>query len=229
MRTASVRSPRRTRKQSNGPGTAPMAFCRNRRRAATSSSFVTATPRIVSECPPRYLVAEWNTTSAPSSRGRWRAGEAKVLSTTRSGAATTRLGGDRRSSRATAAMSVTLSSGLDGVSNQTRRVALRQRLPTARPVRTRGPRTGPPPPRQAGGRARGSGTCRRTRRHRPGSPRRWRRAGPALTSSRNPTRRRSRGARPRGPRPRARVAPAWGSAVRAYSYPARGRPTPSWA
>ena len=44
IRRASVRSPRRTRKQSNGPGTAPIAFWRNRRRSATSSSRVTATP-----------------------------------------------------------------------------------------------------------------------------------------------------------------------------------------
>ena len=124
MRSASVRSPRSTRKQSNGPGTAPIAFCRNRRRAATSSSFVTATPRIVSECPPRYLVAEWNTTSAPSSSGRWRAGEANVLSMTRSGARATRLGGELADRpRRPSAMSVTLSSGLDGVSSQTRRVA----------------------------------------------------------------------------------------------------------
>ena len=44
----SVRSPRRTRKQSSGPGTPPIAFWRNRSRSAIASSFVTATPRIVS-------------------------------------------------------------------------------------------------------------------------------------------------------------------------------------
>src|SRR5258705_338619 len=71
----SVRRPRRTRKQSSGPGTAPIAFWRKWRRSARASSRVTAIPRIVSECPPRYFVAEWKTMSAPSSSGFWRAGE----------------------------------------------------------------------------------------------------------------------------------------------------------
>jgi len=39
----------------------------------------------VSEWPARYLVAEWNTMSAPSSNGRWSAGDANVLSTTTRG------------------------------------------------------------------------------------------------------------------------------------------------
>ena len=65
----SVRSPRRTRKQSSGPGTPPIAFWRNRSRSATASSLVTATPTTVSEWPARYFVAEWNTMSAPSSSG----------------------------------------------------------------------------------------------------------------------------------------------------------------
>ena len=84
-RRASVRSPRRTRKQSNGPGTAPIAFWRNRSRSARSSRSVTAIPLTVSEWPARYFVAEWNTMSAPSASGRWMAGEANVLSTTSSG------------------------------------------------------------------------------------------------------------------------------------------------
>jgi hypothetical protein len=39
-------------------------------------------PPITSECPPRYFVVEWTTTSAPSSSGLWRYGVANVLSTT---------------------------------------------------------------------------------------------------------------------------------------------------
>ena len=78
----SVRRPRSARKQSNGPGTAPIAFWRNRSRSATAGSRVTATPRTVSLWPARYFVAEWKTMSAPRSSGRWSAGEANVLSTT---------------------------------------------------------------------------------------------------------------------------------------------------
>ena len=51
--------PRSTRKQSKGPGTAPIAFWRNRRRSARSSRSVASTPLTVSEWPPRYFVAEW--------------------------------------------------------------------------------------------------------------------------------------------------------------------------
>ena len=59
MRSARVRRPRRTRKQSNGPGTAPMAFCRNPRRSWRSARDVARTPLTTSEWPARYLVAEW--------------------------------------------------------------------------------------------------------------------------------------------------------------------------
>ncbi len=110
------------RKQSNGPGTPPIAFCRKRSRSATASLDVTAIPRIASEWPPRYLVAEWNTMSAPSSSGRWSAGDANVLSTTIRGGAWPAWAARSRTRAAEAAMSVTLSSGFDGDSNQTRRV-----------------------------------------------------------------------------------------------------------
>src|SRR3954470_24922653 len=62
-----------------------------------------------------YLVVECSTTSAPSDKGRWSTGEAKVLSTT------------TRTERALAiaqiaAISANLSVGLVGVSNHTKRV-----------------------------------------------------------------------------------------------------------
>jgi hypothetical protein len=43
----------------------------------------TITPPITVPCPPRYLVAEWTTMSAPCSNGRMRYGVAIVLSTMR--------------------------------------------------------------------------------------------------------------------------------------------------
>src|SRR5919204_570970 len=52
------------------------------RRRFLSSSVVHATPPIRSWWPPMYLVAEWITTSKPSSAGVHRYGEANVLSTT---------------------------------------------------------------------------------------------------------------------------------------------------
>lgn len=58
-----------------------------------------------------YLVVEWTTTSAPSSSGRWRYGEAKVLSTTSSAPAS-------RATEASTAMSAMPSSGFVGVSTQ---------------------------------------------------------------------------------------------------------------
>ena len=74
MRRWSVRKPRRARKQSSGPGTPPIAFCRKRSRSAMASSLVTTMPPSVSECPARYFVDEWNVMSAPSSSGRCKAG-----------------------------------------------------------------------------------------------------------------------------------------------------------
>ena len=61
--------------------------------------------------------------SAPSSSGRWSAGDANVLSMTSSGRARPACAARSREDRPpTAAMSVTLSSGFDGVSSQTSRV-----------------------------------------------------------------------------------------------------------
>src|SRR5829696_7303913 len=47
----------------------------------SSLAAVTTRPAIESQCPPRYLVAECNTISAPSKSGFCKAGEANVLST----------------------------------------------------------------------------------------------------------------------------------------------------
>ena len=115
MRTESVFSPRRTSQESNGPGTAPSEFWRKRSCSASPSSDVAAKPPTRSEWPPRYLVVECTTRSAPSSSGRCSAGDAKVLSTTRIAPA-------ECAALAAAAMSTTFSSGLVGVSIQTRAV-----------------------------------------------------------------------------------------------------------
>src|SRR5437660_8449166 len=71
-------------------------------------------PPTTSECPPRYLVVECTTKSAPCSSGRWLTGVAKVLSTATSAP-------PRRAT--TPATSTTLSSGLVGLSTQIRRVS----------------------------------------------------------------------------------------------------------
>ena len=118
MRTASVLMPRSTRKQSKGPGTAPAAFWTKASASARAGSSTATKPPRTSEWPPRYLVVEWTTASAPSSRGRWRNGVANVLSTT------------HHAFRwwakvATAAMSAMASIGLVGVSTHTRRVSSR--------------------------------------------------------------------------------------------------------
>src|SRR5215207_1034645 len=121
-RSARVRSPRWTRKQSSGPGTAPTEFWTKRIRSCSSASRAIAAPPTTSEWPPRYLVVEWTTAVAPSSSGRWTIGVAKVLSTTTVAppAAST-----------TAEMSITLSSGLVGVSTHTMRVSGRIAARTA--------------------------------------------------------------------------------------------------
>src|SRR5437763_604396 len=58
MRTASVFTPRSTREQSNGDGSAPAAICTKRMPSASASSDVATNPPTTSECPPRYLVDE---------------------------------------------------------------------------------------------------------------------------------------------------------------------------
>ena len=72
MRTANVLMPRRTRKQSNGPGTAPVAFWRKAILSATASFEVATKPPTTSLCPLRYLVVECTTISAPWATGCWR-------------------------------------------------------------------------------------------------------------------------------------------------------------
>ena len=110
--------------------------------------------------------------SAPSSSGRWSAGDANVLSTTSSGGAR-RLRGPSRIVAATPAMSATLSSGLDGVSSQTRRVALVSASQSGSGPEARSTYFASAA-RPSGGPARSSGTCRRRRRRRRPSPRRRR-------------------------------------------------------
>ncbi|SKZ58031.1 Uncharacterised protein [Mycobacteroides abscessus subsp. abscessus] len=79
---------------------------------SSCSSSVTRAPPTTSEWPPRYLVVECSTTSAPSSSGRCRYGVAKVLSTTSFAFASCAISPRR-------AMSPTFSSGLVGVSTHT--------------------------------------------------------------------------------------------------------------
>ena len=90
----------------------------------SSSLAAMIAPPVTSEWPLRYLVVEWMTRSAPRAMGCCRYGEAKVLSTIRSAPA-------RCARSATAAMSVTLSSGLDGVSVHTSAVSGRIAAATA--------------------------------------------------------------------------------------------------
>ncbi len=80
-RRASVGIPRRTRKAENGARVAPVSTW-SARTAAIRSALPTTIPARTSEWPERYLVADSTTRSAPSSSGRQRTGEAKVLSTT---------------------------------------------------------------------------------------------------------------------------------------------------
>ena len=79
------------------------------------SDALTTMPPVTSSWPPRYLVVEWTTRSAPRVRGRWSMGLAQVLSQTHSAPADWAMD-------AISAMLVILSSGLDGVSTQIMRV-----------------------------------------------------------------------------------------------------------
>ena len=85
-------------------------------RSASSSSSMATKPPTTSLWPPRYLVAECTTTSAPRASGCCRAGVAKVLSTTTSAPRSW-------ASAPTASMSTMRSHGLLGVSTHTMRVA----------------------------------------------------------------------------------------------------------
>src|SRR4029079_5295023 len=71
IRTPSVFTPRSTSQQSNGPGTAPIAFWWNRNCPASSPSASTSAPPTTSQWPPRTLVVECTTTfrAAPEVRG----------------------------------------------------------------------------------------------------------------------------------------------------------------
>ena len=95
MRTKSVLMPRSVSHESNGPGTAPTAFCENLRRAQRSSRFVATNPPTTSLWPPTYFVVLCMTRSAPRSIGRCSAGLMNVLSTARSDRALLRERRDR--------------------------------------------------------------------------------------------------------------------------------------
>ena len=60
----------------------PPASTSSARTCDTSSRDPATDPATTSECPPIHLVHDSTTRSAPSSSGRQRNGEAKVLSTT---------------------------------------------------------------------------------------------------------------------------------------------------
>ena len=64
--------PQASRWKAGRDGTAPAPFCRNARSLSSCSSSVTSAPPTTSEWPPRYLVVECSTTSAPRVMGRWR-------------------------------------------------------------------------------------------------------------------------------------------------------------
>jgi hypothetical protein len=101
--------------QSNGDGIPPPMPWKLRICCASASPRRMTAPPMTSLCPPKYLVELWTTMSAPRSSGRCSTGVAKVLSQP-----TTAL--RARASFTTAAMSVSLSVGFDGVSIHTRRV-----------------------------------------------------------------------------------------------------------
>ena len=116
-RRYSVRMPRSNSQASNEPSVPPIcARTVLTRRQNSLSSRVTSAPATRSEWPLRYLVPACMTMSAPSVSGRVSTGEATVESTaTRAPAAC--------AISAVAAMSVTVHSGLAGVSIHTSLVA----------------------------------------------------------------------------------------------------------
>ena len=92
-----------------GPGTAPQLFCMKYNFSLRSLSFIINAPCITSLWPPKYLVAECITISAPWSNGFCKYGEAKVLSTHNNAWAVFAMA-------AMAAISLMFISGLVGVS-----------------------------------------------------------------------------------------------------------------
>ena len=121
MRTASVLMPRSVSQASNGARHAAGRVLVELDRLELLPAPITAPP-ITSEWPPRYLVVEWTTRSAPSSSGCWRYGEANVLSTAS-------MAPCWWASSAMAAMSRIWSRGLVGVSIQTSSVRGPMRAP----------------------------------------------------------------------------------------------------
>ena len=112
MRTESVFRPRPVRYVSNGDGFAPTQPKKKRScswKPGTRESSPQTMPPTTSEWPPMYFVVECTTTSAPSSNGFCRYGEAKVLSTTSAACFFT---------AAMASMSTMSSIGFVGVSTQ---------------------------------------------------------------------------------------------------------------
>ena len=81
MRTCSVSMPRSTRNAENGAMPPPVSICTARTLRRSARRCPATTPPITSEWPPSHFVADSTTRSAPSSSGRHRYGEAKVLST----------------------------------------------------------------------------------------------------------------------------------------------------
>src|SRR5690606_41593654 len=93
------------------PSPATIAFWWNAYSPPSASSDTTNAPPTTSECPPKYLVVECTTTSAPSASGCCRYGVAKVLSTASNAPCSC-------ATRANPAMSTIPSNGLVGVSTQ---------------------------------------------------------------------------------------------------------------
>ena len=221
-----MRSPRSTRKQSSGPGTAPIAFCRNRSRSATAGvrgdRHAEDRVRVTGQVLRRRVEDDVGARRAAAAGG-----PATRTCCRPRPAAAGRPRPPRRATVATvAAMSTTLRCGFDGVSNQTSRVrsvsASQSDVRPGREVDVAGVDAGAAPdPLEVAERpavdvvADDDLVARRRR------ARRWPRSPPT------PTRTRSRARRPRAPRPPARAARASGSAsARTRSRVAAGRRRP---
>jgi hypothetical protein len=141
MRAPSERQPRRVSQALNGASTAPVTCSRCATFCAKASARAnTSAPPNTSLCPPKYLVVECMTMSAPNASGRCSNGVANVLSTTASPPAAW-------ASSDSAAMSLIFSSGLDGVSIHSIASGAAQAARTASrsamsPVSTAMPRSG---------------------------------------------------------------------------------------
>ena len=115
MRSSRVSRPFSSTQALKGESAGP-AVRRNAVIGSPTSAFEPATaPPSTRPWPSRYLVAEWITRSAPSSRGRCRIGVQKTLSTASSAPAFF-------ATAASVGMSETSVSGFDGVSRKRSRV-----------------------------------------------------------------------------------------------------------